>query len=118
MKRISFLSPFSYPYFSILLLPKEKKEKEKKRTHFYIFSIQPSPIQFAAPISSSRSKKKKEEHRKTSPLPFPSLPFGRTYLTYLAPILFPPIPPLPRFDSHFPFPNPYKFPCLARLVDV
>lgn len=116
MKRISFLSPFSHPYFSILLLPKEKKEREKKKTHFHIFSIQSNPVQFAALISSSRSKKKKEEHRKTSPLPFPSL---RSDLPYIpSPNTFPPFPPLPRFDSHSPFPNPYKFPCLARLVDV
>lgn len=85
----------------------------KKKKNFISISSQSNPVQSNSQpkISSSRSKKKKEEQRKTSPLPF-----GRTYLTYLAPILFPPIPPLPRFDSHFPSPNPYKFPCLARLL--
>lgn len=45
MKRISFLSPFSHPYFSILLLSKKKKEREKKDSFPYLLNpIQPSPI--------------------------------------------------------------------------
>lgn len=44
-KNFFFLSPFSHPYFLILLLPKEKKEKEKKKeTRFHIFSTQSNPI--------------------------------------------------------------------------
>lgn len=47
MKRISFLSPFSHPYFLILLLPKEKKERKRKKKDIFPYllnPIQPSPI--------------------------------------------------------------------------
>lgn len=106
-KNFFFYPPFPSPFPILLLLP---KEKEKLHFHHLLNSTQSNPIR-SPKYHHLEAKRKKEEQRKTSPLPF-----GRTYLTYLAPILFPPIPPLPRFDSHFPSPNPYKFPCLARLL--
>lgn len=114
MKRISFLSPFTHPYFSILLLPKEKKEREKKTTHFHIFSIQSNPVQFAAPISSSRSKKKKEEHRKTSPLPFPSL--LRSDLPYIpSPNTFPPYSPFTEIRLSLSLSKPLQVPMSSEV---
>lgn len=113
-KNFFFLSPFSHPYFSILLLPKEKKEREKKSTHFHIFSTQSNPVQFAAPTSSSRSKKKKEEHRKTSPLPFPSL--LRSDLPYIpSPNTFPPFSPFTEIRLSLSLSKPLQVPMSSEV---
>lgn len=109
MKRISFLIPLSHHHFQYYY------SSLKKKKIFISISSQSNPVQFNSQpkISSSRSKKKKEEQRKTSPLPF-----GRTYLTYLAPILSPPFPPFTEIRLSLSLSKPLQVPMSSEVVDV
>lgn len=112
-KNFFFYPPFPIPIFQYYCSLKKRK-KETKKTHFHIFSIQSNPVQFAAQISSSRSKKKKEEHRKTSPLPFPSL--LRSDLPYIpSPNTFPPYSPFTEIRLSLSLSKPLQVPMSSEV---
>lgn len=109
MERISFFIPLSHHHFQYYY------SSLKKKKIFISISSQSNPVQSNSQpkISSSRSKKKKEEQRKTSPLPF-----GRTYLTYLAPILSPPYSPFTEIRLSLSLSKPLQVPMSSEVVDV
>lgn len=108
MKRISFFIPLSHHHFQYYYSSLNKK----KNFISIIFSIQPSPIR-SPKYHHLEAKRKKEEQRKTSPLPF-----GRTYLTYLAPILSPPYSPFTEIRLSLSLSKPLQVPMSSEVVDV
>lgn len=111
MKRISFFyPPFPSPFPTLLLLP-----KEKEKLHFHHL-LNPTQSNRSPKYHHLEAKRKKKNNGRLPP--FPSLPFGRTYLTYLAPILSPPYSPFTEIRLSLSLSKPLQVPMSSEVVDV